>query len=164
MNLPRGFEMRHAREGDVSHLFSLIQELAEYERLKDQMSVQKDDLREALFGPKPAAEALLGLIGDVPVAYAVFFHSFSTFVGRSGLYLEDVYVRPAFRGKGIGRAMLVRLAQIAVERRCGRFEWMVLDWNEPAISFYKELGAVGLDGWTMFRLAGEPLQRLADGV
>jgi len=161
--LLRGFEVRRVREEDVSVLVSLIRELAEYEHLADQATAGESEIREALFGPKPAAEALLGFVGDIPVAFAVFFHNFSTFVGRSGLYLEDLYVKPSFRGAGIGNAMLVHLAQIAVERGCGRFEWMVLDWNEPAIVFYKKLGAVPLDGWTTFRLTGESLIRLAGG-
>ena len=119
-------------------------------------------LRENLFGVRRYAEVLLGYADDTPVAFAVFFHNFSTFLGRPGLYLEDLFVIPEMRGKGFGRAMLVELAKIARERKCGRFEWAVLDWNEPAIQFYKSLGAVAMDDWTIFRVSGEALERLAN--
>lgn len=122
----------------------------------------EETLHQSLFGPRRAAEVLLGYLGDEPVAFAVFFHNFSTFLGRSGLYLEDLFVIPEMRGRGFGRAMLVELARIATERKCGRFEWAVLDWNESAIQFYKGLGAVPMDGWTIFRVTGEALNRLAD--
>ena len=122
-------------------------------------------LRQSLFGPRPSAEVLLGYSGGAPVAFAVFFHNFSTFLGRSGLYLEDLFVIPEMRGQGFGRAMLIELARIARERKCGRFEWSVLDWNEPAIDFYKSLGAVPMDEWTIFRVTGAALDRLAnDGL
>jgi len=123
----------------------------------------EETLRESLFGSRPSAEVLLGYYQDKPVAFAVFFHNFSTFLGRRGLYLEDLFVIPEMRGKGFGRALLVRLAQIARERNCGRFEWAVLDWNEPAIEFYKRLGAVPMSEWTIFRVTGKALDRLADG-
>lgn len=122
----------------------------------------EETLRQSLFGPRPAAEVLLGYAGEQPVAFAVFFHNFSTFLGRSGLYLEDLFVIPEMRGKGFGRAMLVELARIANERKCGRFEWAVLDWNKPAIDFYKNLGAVSMDEWTIFRVTGDALKRLAE--
>lgn len=122
----------------------------------------EETLRQSLFGPRPAAEVLLGYSGDQPVAFAVFFHNFSTFLGRSGLYLEDLFVIPEMRGKGFGRAMLVELARIATNRKCGRFEWAVLDWNKPAIGFYKNLGAVPMEEWTIFRVTGEALKRLAE--
>jgi len=118
-------------------------------------------LRQSLFGPRPAAEVLLGYTGDQPVAFAVFFHNFSTFLGRPGLYLEDLFVIPEMRGRGFGKAMLVELARIARERNCGRFEWAVLDWNKPAIDFYRALGAVAMDEWTTFRVTGDALKRLA---
>ena len=142
-------------------ILSFIRQLAEYERLSHEAVMTEDILRESLFGSRPAAEVLLGYLGDLPVAFAVFFHNFSTFLGRSGLYLEDLFVIPEMRGKGFGRALLVELAKIARERKCGRFEWAVLDWNEPAIDFYKALGAVPMDEWTIFRVTGEALNRLA---
>ena len=144
-------------------LLSFIRQLAEYERMSNEVVVTEEILRHSLFGPRPAGEALLGYLGDKPVAFAVFFNNFSTFLGRPGMYLEDLFVIPEMRGKGFGRAMLVELATIARERKCGRFEWAVLDWNEPAIKFYKSLGAVPLDEWTIFRVTGEALDRLARG-
>ena len=142
-------------------ILSFIRQLAEYERLSHEAVMTEDILRESLFGSRPAAEVLLGYSGDRPVAFAVFFHNFSTFLGRSGLYLEDLFVIPEMRGKGFGRALLVELAKIARERNCGRFEWAVLDWNEPAIKFYKAIGAVPMDEWTIFRVTGDALKRLA---
>src|SRR5215470_12439581 len=139
------FQVRKATEDDVPVILSFIRQLAEYERLSHEAVMTEDLLRQTLFGPRPSAEVLLGYFGDEPVAFAVFFHNFSTFLGRPGLYLEDLFVITEKRGRGFGRAMLVRLAQIAVERKCGRFEWSVLDWNESAIGFYKKLGAVPLD-------------------
>jgi GNAT superfamily N-acetyltransferase len=155
------FQIRRATERDVPVILSFIRQLAEYERLSHEAVMTEDILRESLFGPRPAAEVLLGYFGDRPVAFAVFFHNFSTFLGRSGLYLEDLFVIPEMRGKGFGRALLVELAKIARARKCGRFEWAVLDWNEPAINFYKALGAVPMDEWTVFRVTGEALKRLA---
>jgi len=155
------FQIRRATERDVPVILSFIRQLAEYERLSHEAVMTEDILRESLFGSRPAAEVLLGYSGDRPVAFAVFFHNFSTFLGRSGLYLEDLFVIPEMRGKGFGRALLVELAKIARERKCGRFEWAVLDWNEPAIQFYKSIGAVPMDEWTIFRVTGEALNRLA---
>jgi GNAT superfamily N-acetyltransferase len=154
------FQIRQATERDVPVIYTFIRQLAEYERLSHIVVMTEEVLKESLFGPRRAAEVLLGYLGDQPVAFAVFFHNFSTFVGRSGLYLEDLFVVPEMRGKGFGRAMLVELARIARERKCGRFEWAVLDWNEPAINFYKSLGAVPMDEWTIFRVTGEALERL----
>ncbi len=120
-------------------------------------------LRDSLFGERRVAEVLIGHHGGEPVGFALFFHSFSTFLGRPGIYLEDLYVRPEFRGAGIGRALLVHLARLAKERGCGRLEWWVLDWNEPAIEFYESIGAVPMDDWTVYRVAGETLDKLAAG-
>ena len=156
------FQIRRATERDVPVILAFIRQLAEYERLSHQAVMTEETLRESLFGPRPAAEVLLGYCAEQPVAFAVFFHNFSTFLGRPGLYLEDLFVIPEMRGKGFGRAMLAELARIARERHCGRFEWAVLDWNEPAIKFYKALGAVPLDEWTIFRFTGEALSRLAE--
>ncbi len=142
-------------------LLALIKELATYERLADEVIASPEVLRESLFGPRRSAEAALGYYGGVPVGYAVYFHNFSTFVGRHGLYLEDIYVRPEHRGKGVGRALLSFVAALAVERNCGGLEWLVLDWNDPAIRFYRNLGAVAMDGWTVYRMAGDALHRLA---
>ena len=152
-----------ARERDVPLILELIRGLAEYERLADQCIATEARLREALFGAQPAAEVLLAYADDQPAGFALFFHNFSTFLGRRGLYLEDLFVKPEFRRLGIGRRLLAGLARIAVERGCGRFEWSVLDWNAPAIEFYKRLGAKPLDEWTIFRVTGGALTELADG-
>lgn len=119
------------------------------------------DIRASLFGEQPQAEVLIAEVGDDAAGFALFFHNYSTFLGRRGLYLEDLFVFPAHRGRGVGRALMVRLAQVAIERNCGRFEWWVLDWNEPAIRFYESLGARAMSDWTVYRLTGEPLARLA---
>src|SRR5262247_1204218 len=156
------FSIRQATEQDVPLILSFIRQLAEYERLSHEAAVTERTLRESLFGPRRYAEVLLGYADEKPVAFAVFFHNFSTFLGRPGLYLEDLFVIPEMRGKGFGRALLVELAKIARERKCGRFEWAVLDWNEPAIGFYKKLGAISMDEWTIFRVTGEALDRLAN--
>ena len=148
-------QIRKATEADVAVIAWFIRQLAEYERLLQEIAMTEETLRESLFGSRPSAEVLLGYYQDKPVAFAVFFHNFSTFVGRRGLYLEDLFVIPEMRGKGFGRALLVHLAQIARERNCGRFEWAVLDWNEPAIEFYKRLGAIPMNDWTIFRITGE---------
>ena len=156
-------QIRKATEADVPVIVWFIRQLAEYERLLQEAVMTEETLRESLFGSRPSAEVLLAYYQDKPVAFAVFFHNFSTFLGRRGLYLEDLFVIPEMRGKGFGRALLVHLAQIARERNCGRFEWAVLDWNEPAIEFYKRLGAVPMSEWTIFRVTGKALDRLADG-
>jgi GNAT superfamily N-acetyltransferase len=157
-----GFRIEKATRADVPLILSLIEELAEYERLRHEVVATEEILREELFGEHPCAEVIIGYYQDQPAGFALFFHNMSTFLGRRGLYLEDVYVRPEMRGRGIGRAMLVYLARLANERGCGRFEWAVLDWNEPAIKFYKALGAIPMDQWTIFRLTGEALDRLAE--
>ena len=153
--------IRPATIDDVPLIRALIAELAEYERLADAAVATDDDLRAQLFGAQPAAEVLIGEVDGEAAGFALFFHNFSTFLGKRGLYLEDVFVRPAFRGAGLGRHLMATLARIAVQRGCGRFEWSVLDWNEPAIRFYRSLGATGMDGWTVQRLDGEGLHALA---
>ncbi len=157
------FRIERATEADVPLILRLIKELAEYERMADQVVASEDGLRETLFGARPSAEVLIAREGDEPAGFALFFHNYSTFLGRPGLYLEDLFVVPTFRGRGCGKALLQRLAAIAVERHCGRFEWSVLDWNEPAIGFYKKLGAKPLDDWTIFRVTGDALRNLASG-
>ena len=154
-------EIRPATEEDVPLLLRFIKELAEYENLSHEVSATAEVLKESLFGGRRVAEALLAYSGGEPAGFALFFHNFSTFLGRPGIYLEDLYVRPEFRGSGIGRALLARLAKLAKERGCGRLEWWVLDWNEPSIGFYKSLGAVAMDDWTVYRVAGEALERLS---
>lgn len=152
--------LRGATPADVSTILALIRELAEYERLSHEVVATEEMLSEHLFGPHPKAEVLLAEIENNPVGFALFFHNFSTFLGRTGIYLEDLYVRPEARGAGIGRALLQQLAKIAVERGCGRLEWSVLDWNEPAIQFYKSLGAKPMEEWTVFRVTGAALESL----
>ena len=154
-------QIREATEADVPVIAWFIRQLAEYEHLLQETTMTEETLRESLFGSHPGAEVLLGYYQDKPAGFAVFFHNFSTFLGKPGLYLEDLFVIPEMRGKGFGRALLVRLAKIAQERNCGRFEWSVLDWNEPSIEFYKKLGAVPMNEWTIFRVTGEALERLA---
>ena len=153
--------IRPATVDDVPLIAQLIRELAEYERLADAAVATEAGLREQLFGEHPAAEVLIAEADGEPAGFALFFHSFSTFLGKRGLYLEDLFVRPAFRGSGLGRQLMATLARIAVQRDCGRFEWSVLDWNAPAIGFYRSLGAVGMDGWTVQRLDGDALHALA---
>jgi GNAT superfamily N-acetyltransferase len=156
--------IRAAAEADVPLLLALIGELASYEKLAHQVVADEHGLRTALFGPRPAAEAVVAEIDGAPAGFALFFQSFSTFLGRAGIYLEDLFVRPEVRRRGVGRALLVHLARLAVERRCGRFEWAVLDWNQPALAFYQRMGAVPLSDWTVHRLTGEALTRAAAGT
>jgi GNAT superfamily N-acetyltransferase len=158
------FEIRTATEADVSIILGLIRELADYERAPEAVVTTEAGLREVLFGPKPSAEVLLALEGGEPVGFAVYFYNFSTWLGRPGLYLEDLFVRPAVRGRGYGRALLERLARIAQDRGCGRMEWAVLDWNDPAIQFYKKLGAEPMTEWTVFRLTQEGIAKLAESA
>ncbi len=150
-----------ANENDVPLILSLIKELAEYEKLTHEVVATEDMLRETLFGHKSNIEALVGYLHDKPVAFALYFHNFSTFLGRKGIYLEDLYVKPEARGKGVGQKILVHLARLAKERGCGRLEWSVLDWNTPAIEFYKKIGAKPMDEWTVYRLTGDALDELA---
>lgn len=153
--------IRAAAANDVGLIRSLIEELADFERLRDQCEATDASLREALFGTQPAAECLIAEWSGEPAGFALFFHNFSTFASRRGLYLEDLFVRPALRKHGIGRALLKHLARVALDRGCARFEWSVLDWNEPAIQFYKALGARPMSEWTVFRVDGSALTDLA---
>jgi GNAT superfamily N-acetyltransferase len=152
-----------ACEQDVPLILDFISQLAAYEKLSHEMVATAGDMREALFGSRRLAECLIARLDGKPAGFALFFHNFSTFLGRGGIYLEDLFVNPAHRGHGVGKAMLARLAQIAVERNCGRFEWSVLDWNKPAIDFYTSLGAKAMDEWTIYRVTGDALQKLAGG-
>ena len=153
--------VRSALEPETPLVLQFVRELAEYEHLEDQVVASEEGLRTALFGPRPYAEVAFVCVDERPVGFALFFHNFSTFLGRPGLYLEDLFVRPQFRGRGCGRCLLQWLAALAVERGCGRLEWAVLDWNTPSIGFYRSLGAVPLDEWTVFRLTGAALEALA---
>ena len=148
---------------DVPDILMFIRGLAEYERLTDRVMATEDKLRESLFGPRPAAEVVFARAGGDRVGFALFFETYSTFLGQRGLYLEDLFVKTEHRGHGYGKALLIHLARIAVARGCGRFEWSVLDWNEPAIGFYRSLGAQQMTEWNLFRLTGDPLVALARG-
>ena len=153
--------IRPATKDDVPAIAKLIRDLAEYERLSHAVVLDESRLREDLFGPRPYAEVLLAEDAGRIVGFALFFHNYSTFLARPGIYLEDLFVEPEHRGKGHGKALLRAIARLAVERGCGRLEWSVLDWNEPSIQFYQSLGAKPLDDWTAYRLTGEALTRLA---
>ena len=153
-------EFRYAEEKDCGQILDFIKALADYEKMSDQVIATEETLRVQLF-EKKQAEVIFALESGVEVGFALFFHNFSTFLGKSGLYLEDLFVRPEYRGKGHGKALLKKLASIAVERGYGRFEWWCLDWNKPSIDFYKSLGAVPMDEWTVYRVAGEGLTELA---
>ncbi len=148
-----------ATEADISLILSFIKGLAEYERLLNEVVATEEILRENLFGSKRYAEVIIARYGNEPAGFAIFFHNFSTFLGRPGIYLEDLFVLPKFRKKGIGRMLFAYLARLAVERKCGRLEWAVLEWNKPAIGFYEKMGAVCLDDWRVFRLTGKALER-----
>src|SRR5213595_88800 len=162
MNSQNNFEIRPARVEDVPLILELIRDLATYERAPHEVSATEEQLVNVLFGARPAAEVLLAFEGKSPVGFAVFFHNFSTWLGRPGLYLEDLFVKPEKRGKGYGRALLVELAKIARHRDCGRMEWAVLNWNEPAIKFYRALGAKPMNEWTVFRLTRDGIAGLAE--
>lgn len=155
--------IRAATPTDVPVILQLIRQLAEYEKLAHEVTATEQALCDSLFGPKPAAEVLLAYAGHVPIGFAVFFQNFSTFLGKPGLYLEDLFVLPEWRRKGVGKQLLSKVAALAVERGCGRFEWAVLDWNEPALRFYKSLGTRVMDDWRICRLTGDPLRRAAAG-
>ena len=153
--------IRPATEADVPVLLAFIGELAEYEHLTHEVTATEERLRATLFGPRPFAEALLACADDEPAGFAIFFHNYSTFLARPGLYLEDLYVRPAYRRQGLGKLLLTSVARLAVERGCGRYEWTVLDWNEPAIRFYESLGAEMKGDWRIMRVTGAALENMA---
>ncbi len=156
------FRIQQATSSDIPLIFQFIRELAEYEKLSHEVTADEATLRESLFGARPFAEAVIGYLAQEPVAFALYFHTFSTFLGRPGLYLEDLFVYPKHRSKGFGQMILRYLANLAKERNCGRLEWSVLDWNEPAITFYRKIGAEPMEDWTVFRLHGENLKKLAE--
>jgi len=151
--------IREATRADVPLILTFIRELAEYEKLLHEVEATEADLAETLFGSTPRAEVVIAESEGSAAGFALFFHNYSTFAGRPGIYLEDLYVRPAARGKGVGRALLAHLADLALARGCARLEWAVLDWNRPAIGFYESLGAKAMDEWTVYRLSGETLRR-----
>ncbi|HEY0191095.1 MAG TPA: GNAT family N-acetyltransferase [Kofleriaceae bacterium] len=153
--------IRLATSADVPTISGFIRALARYEKLEHEVVADEDQLRATLFGPRPAAEIVIAELAGVPAGFALFFPSYSTFLGKPGLYLEDLFVDPELRGRGIGVALMSALAQIAVARNYGRFEWSVLDWNEPALQFYRSLGAAPQSEWTVQRMTGEPLAALA---
>jgi len=154
--------IEHATEQDIPAIVRLVRHLAEYEKLAHAMVSSEDDFRRALFGPRTNVEALMAFAGDAPVGFALYFYNFSTFLGKRGIYLEDLFVEPEYRGQGIGKALLQRLARIAKDEDCGRMEWSVLTWNQPSIDFYHRLGAVTLEDWRTFRLTDEALERLGE--
>jgi len=156
-----GVTLRPANRDDVPLILALIRELAEYEREPDAVQTDEAMLAANLFDDVPGAEVVIADVDGHPAGFALFFHNFSTWLGRRGLYLEDLFVRPEYRGRGVGQVLMAYLAKLAVERGCGRFEWSVLDWNTPAIDFYRRLGAVGMDEWTVQRVSGESLHALA---
>jgi hypothetical protein len=151
-----------ATEADVPAILAFIHGLAEYEKLSDQMVATEDALRRTLFGARPYAEVLIARVDGEPAGFALFFHNYSTFLARPGIYLEDLFVMPAMRTRGVGKALLRAVASIARERECGRLEWSVLDWNEPAIEFYRRMGAEVMPDWRICRLTGEGIDKLAD--
>jgi GNAT superfamily N-acetyltransferase len=155
-------DLRFATEEDIGLILDLVHQLAEFVKLSDEVVADEEQLRESLFGERQVAEVVIASYEDEPAGFALFFHSYSTFLGRPGIYLEDLFVVPSFRGRGIGRILLSFLAKLAVNRGCGRLEWAVIDWNEPAIRFYTRLGAVALDDRRTYRLAGEALEELAE--
>ncbi len=154
------FTMRFALEKDIRVVLDLIKELSVYEKLEDQVVATEGLLKEWIF-TKQKAEVILAELDGIPIGYALFFYNFSTFQGRSGIYLEDIYIRPENRGNGYGKALFKKVASLTVERKCGRMEWFVLDWNKPSIDFYLSMGAKPMDGWTIYRLEGETLDNAA---
>ena len=155
--------IERATERDVPLILSLIKGLADYEKLAHEVTATEQKLRATLFGPRPSAEVVIAYADETAAGFALFFHNYSTFLGQPGIYLEDLYVVPEWRGHGLGRRLLTHLAQLALERHCGRLEWSVLDWNEPAIGFYRKLGARLMDDWSICRLTGDALCALAQG-
>ena len=161
MSVKPELRIERATERDVPLILRLIKGLSEYEKLAHEVTATEASLRETLFGARPAADVIIAYAGNTPAGFALFFPNYSTFLGKPGLYLEDLFVLPEFRGQGLGLALMKRLARTAVERGCGRFEWSVLDWNAPAIGFYEGLGAKLMDGWSIVRVTGDALTRLA---
>ena len=160
MNAPNAIEIRPANETDIRVILGFIRSLADYEKLTNLVVATEELLHEHLLGPHPAAEVLIAWLENKPVGFALFFGSFSTFLAKPGIYLEDLFVLPEARGKGVGKALLTTVAKIAVQRNCGRLEWAVLDWNHPAIGFYQKLGAVSMNEWTTMRMTGDALNAL----
>lgn len=158
-----GLRIAPAEPCHLPVILSFIRKLAEFEKLSDEVTTDEEILRNSLFGPERVAEAVLAWCGEEPAGFAVYFRNFSTFLGRPGIYLEDLFVEPAYRGRGIGTALLQDVARVAKESSAGRLEWAVLDWNQSAIDFYRRLGAVPMHDWTIFRVTGEALDRLASG-
>ena len=156
-----GIEIRAAAVDDLPLILRFIKDLAEYERMRDDVITTEEILKHSIFGEGSNTSVLLAFYNDEPVGFAIYFYNFSSFLGKKGIYLEDLFVQPDVRGKGFGKALLIRLAEIARDEDCGRLEWAVLDWNEPAIDFYKKLGAVQMDEWTVFRLNREAIEILA---
>jgi len=161
MTNSNNFIIRQATENDAASILALIKDLAEYEKLSHEVAATEDDIRQSLFGDRPVAKALIGELEGVPISFALFFYNFSTFQGKPGIYLEDLYVKPDYRGNGFGRKMLAHIAGLAKERNCGRFEWSVLDWNAPAIRTYDRLNARPMKEWILYRLTGDALDKLA---
>ncbi len=161
MTTSSDFIIRAANENDVAVILGLIKDLAEYEHLSHEVAATEEDIRQSLFGDRPVAQALIGEHEGIPISFALFFYNFSTFLGKPGIYLEDLYVQPEYRSNGFGRRMLAHIARLAKERNCGRFEWSVLDWNEPAIRTYDRLNATPMKEWILYRLTGEALNKLA---
>ncbi len=157
----QNFEIKFAEEKDIPTILNFIKDLAKYEKLENEVIATEESLRETLFGEKSFAEVLIAKENRTEVGFALFFHNYSTFLGKPGIYLEDLFVKEEFRGKGYGKSLLKKLAKITVERNCGRLEWSVLDWNEPSIKFYKKLGAVPMEDWTVFRIDKNSLLYLA---
>ena len=160
--MDKNLEIKKATREDSEIIYNFIYQLAEYEKLTNDVTATLDSLKKTLFGPNSNVETVIGFVDEKPVAFALYFYNYSTFKGKRGLYLEDIFVIPEMRGSGIGRQLLKRLAQIAKENECARFEWSVLDWNKPAIDFYKSLGAKPLDEWTVFRLTEKEIENLAN--
>jgi GNAT superfamily N-acetyltransferase len=163
MTKPSGLQITSAGAADVPLILALINELAEYEKLSHESVATEASIHQALFGPTPRAEAVIARFDGESAGFALFFHNFSTFLGKPGLYLEDLFVRPAYRGRAIGKSLLSHLAALAVERDCGRFQWQVLDWNKPSRDFYERLGAQADAAWVNYRMTGDALRRLAQG-